>query len=83
MMVGNTSSGIIEAASFKIGVINLGDRQKGRYAPENVLHVPFNKEAILVAVKALLNQENNWGVNPYEKSNSAEEIVKILETVFI
>ena len=83
MMLGNTSSGIIEAASFHKGVINLGDRQKGRYAPENVLHVPFNKEAILVAVKTLLSQENNWGVNPYEKSNSAEEIVKILETVFI
>ncbi len=42
-LLGNSSSGIIEAASFNKYVINLGDRQKGRHYGDNVFTIPFNK----------------------------------------
>ena len=41
-MVGNSSSGLVEAASFKLPVVNVGNRQKGRLAPDNVIHVAAN-----------------------------------------
>ena len=81
-MIGNTSSGIIEAASFKKWVLNLGDRQKGRYAPNNVLHVNFEKEAILSAYKSLELLDSSKIVNPYGMGNTAEEILKIVEKEF-
>ena len=42
LLIGNSSSGIIESASFKIPTINVGDRQKKRFANKNVLHSRFN-----------------------------------------
>jgi GDP/UDP-N,N'-diacetylbacillosamine 2-epimerase (hydrolysing) len=50
VLVGNTSSGIIEAASFAKPVINLGNRQLGRTAGNNVIHVPISSDAIVAAV---------------------------------
>ena len=51
-MVGNSSSGIIEAASFKLPVVNVGRRQQGRVAAANVLHADCRKEDILRAIAA-------------------------------
>jgi GDP/UDP-N,N'-diacetylbacillosamine 2-epimerase (hydrolysing) len=81
-MIGNTSSGIIEAASYKKWVLNLGDRQKGRYAPNNVIQVNFEKEAILSAFASLELRDSDEIFNPYGMGNTAEEIVKILEKEF-
>ncbi len=47
MMIGNTSSGILESASFKKYVINVGDRQKGRIKNKNDFNVPFSKDKIV------------------------------------
>jgi GDP/UDP-N,N'-diacetylbacillosamine 2-epimerase (hydrolysing) len=47
LLIGNTSSGIVEAASFQKYVLNIGDRQKGRLCGENVIHLPFNEELIV------------------------------------
>ena len=41
-LFGNSSSGIVEAASFNKPVINLGTRQKGKYIPQNVINCDFN-----------------------------------------
>ena len=41
-VVGNSSSGLLEVPTFKKGTINIGNRQKGRFAPTNVFHCPFN-----------------------------------------
>ena len=41
LMIGNSSGGIIESASFKIPCINIGDRQQGRFAPKNIIHSKF------------------------------------------
>ena len=47
LLIGNTSSGIVEAASFQKYVLNIGDRQKGRLCGENVIHLPFIEELIV------------------------------------
>lgn len=51
IMVGNSSSGLVEAASFKLPVVNIGDRQKGRIIPENVINCSYNSGSILKAIK--------------------------------
>ncbi len=47
LLIGNTSSGIIEAASFKKYVLDIGDRQKGRLSSDNVINLPFESEIII------------------------------------
>jgi GDP/UDP-N,N'-diacetylbacillosamine 2-epimerase (hydrolysing) len=74
-LIGNTSSGIIEAASFGKYVINLGDRQKGRVRSENVIEVPFRKDSILMAVNELKNDYEYSGSNVYSKKSSSDEII--------
>ncbi|MHC2993608.1 hypothetical protein OB13_19250 [Pontibacter sp. HJ8] len=78
-LIGNTSSGIIEAASFKKFVINIGDRQKGRAAGENVLHVPFDSKKIIGALKQVKGLGEYDGGNPYFKDGAAQNIITILK----
>lgn len=80
-LLGNTSSGIIEAASFGKYVINLGDRQKGRASGENVLHIPTKARAMQKALKLLENKEQFEGCNIYYKKDSADEVIKILKKI--
>ncbi len=78
LMVGNTSSGIVEAASFQKYVLNLGDRQKDRLCGENVIHVPFNHDLIVNNTLEYATKEYN-GENIYFKSNPSEIIIQILK----
>lgn len=78
LMVGNTSSGIVEAASFQKYVLNLGDRQKDRLCGENVIHVPFNHDLIVKNTLDYATKEYN-GENIYFKSNPSEIIIQILK----
>jgi len=80
-MLGNSSSGIIEAASFKKYVINLGDRQKGREAGPNVLHCALQKESILASIEEVKGLPEFKGSNIYGKGNASEEIVKTLQRI--
>ena len=83
-MLGNTSSGIIEAASFKKYVINLGERQKGRLTSDNVLHTNFNYEEILDKVNYIRdNQYNYTGTNKYFQANVANSLIQILKKIKI
>ena len=50
-MVGNSSSGIVEAASFKLPVVNIGMRQDGKVKPINVINTYFEEKKILKAIK--------------------------------
>ncbi|MDA9106955.1 UDP-N-acetylglucosamine 2-epimerase [Flavobacteriaceae bacterium] len=79
LLIGNTSSGIIEAASFNRYVINVGDRQKGRIHGANVFNVPFESSQISSAVSTVLNKGDYLGKNVYYKKESAEKIIKILK----
>jgi GDP/UDP-N,N'-diacetylbacillosamine 2-epimerase (hydrolysing) len=78
LVLGNSSSGIIEAASFNKYVINIGDRQKGRLASENVFHVPFDADEIIERVNDLKDKYYN-GNNVYKISNAAINISESLK----
>ena len=80
-LLGNTSSGIIEAASFGKYVINLGNRQEGRKQSLNCFNVPFNKELILQTVQKIENSQAYTGENIYYKGNSALTICAILKNI--
>jgi len=78
-LLGNTSSGILEAASFRKYVVNIGDRQKGRLAGDNVLHVPFNTDAILNAVAVIEKDPAFKGENIYDKGGAVALIISSLK----
>lgn len=81
-MVGNSSSGIIEAASFELPVVNVGDRQAGRVRGANVIDVPEEREAISAALRQACSEQfrqNLRGlVNPYGTGRAAEIIAQML-----
>lgn len=78
-VLGNSSSGIIEAASFGKYVINIGDRQKGRSHGDNVLNVPIKREEILKAVRSLKSLPALAGENIYFKGGAASKAIEILK----
>jgi UDP-hydrolysing UDP-N-acetyl-D-glucosamine 2-epimerase len=86
-VVGNSSSGIIEAASFEKPVVNIGNRQRGRVSGKNVLHVNCVKEEIKEAIRKAVSAEFCSGlkgmVNPYGDGSSCRRIVKILKSVVL
>jgi UDP-hydrolysing UDP-N-acetyl-D-glucosamine 2-epimerase len=83
-MVGNSSSGILEAASFELPVVNIGSRQEGRLRAQNVLDCGTSRREIGLALgKALAPafREALRGVtNPYGDGHAAERIVAKLKT---
>ena len=78
-LLGNTSSGIIEAASFGKYVINLGNRQKGRIAGENVLNCEFDSPKILEMVKQVTGKTYT-GENIYYQENSIQIIISSIRS---
>jgi len=83
-VVGNSSSGIIEAPSFKIGTVNIGDRQKGRIKAISVINCLPNKENIDDALLKLYSKEFNEVVskviNPYGNGGASIKIAKVLKS---
>jgi GDP/UDP-N,N'-diacetylbacillosamine 2-epimerase (hydrolysing) len=75
VLIGNTSSGIIEAASFGKYVVNVGDRQKGRMQSDNVINTPFNHHNILDAVEKAILIETPTGINKYYNQHSVDLII--------
>jgi GDP/UDP-N,N'-diacetylbacillosamine 2-epimerase (hydrolysing) len=79
-LLGNTSSGIIEAASFNKYVINLGNRQEGRAQSKNIIDTNIEQSAILTAVSKLKESDLNYNDgNIYHLKNSAKAIIKVLK----
>ena len=56
-VVGNSSSGLAEAPTFKIGTINIGDRQKGRLKAKSVIDCKPTKESVQNAFKRLYSED--------------------------
>ena len=77
-MVGNSSSGIIEAASLGLWVVNVGKRQQLRERSPNVIDVPPVAEEVRRAVSAVLARPRGQWRNAYGDGGSAERIVEIL-----
>jgi UDP-N-acetylglucosamine 2-epimerase (non-hydrolysing)/GDP/UDP-N,N'-diacetylbacillosamine 2-epimerase (hydrolysing) len=84
-MVGNSSSGIMEAASFALPVINVGMRQQGRERARNVIDAPAEtaaiREAMLHALSAKFRESLSAMTNPYGDGNAAKTIARVLATV--
>lgn len=86
-MVGNSSSGIIEAASFHLPVVNIGDRQRGRLHGNNVIDVGNGRDEIAGGIEkarsAGFRAQISKETNPYGDGHAAERIVDTLKSVTI
>mgnify|MGYP000078838687 CR=1 FL=1 len=84
-VVGNSSSGLLEAPSFKIGTINIGDRQKGRIKASSVIDCLPEEESITQALEKLLSQQFTqsvqYTISPFGEGVVSEKIVEIIEKV--
>jgi UDP-N-acetylglucosamine 2-epimerase len=83
-VVGNSSSGIIEAPAFGIPTVNIGSRQLGRLAADSVLHCVPTADAIEQALTKALSPDfakmcRNVS-NPYGRGSAATDIIKVLES---
>lgn len=78
ILLGNSSSGIIEAASFGKYVIDIGDRQKGREAGENIIHVPFEANTIYETCVAYMDTTYS-GKNIYDNGGAVDRIINFLK----
>jgi len=86
-MVGNSSSGIIEAASFGLPVVNIGNRQRGRLRAANVIDVGYSQPEIAAAIVRAVQPDFRAGlaniVNPYGDGQAADRIVQSLRNAEI
>ncbi|WP_348653137.1 UDP-N-acetylglucosamine 2-epimerase [uncultured Sulfurimonas sp.] len=84
-MVGNSSSGLLEAPSFKIGTINVGDRQKGRIMADSVIDCDSNRLSITKAFEKLYKDEFQELLknsnNPYGDGCASTKIIETLKKV--
>ncbi len=85
IVLGNSSSGLLEVPSFKKATINIGDRQKGRARASSVIDVRPDKEEILAAIKRAYSKEFEQTlkdtINPYDGGNPSKKMVKILKEI--
>ena len=79
VVIGNSSSGIIETPSFKVPTVNIGDRQKGRIQAKNILNCNPEKEQIRFMIEKALNYEFKQYVkdteNPYGDGVVSDKIL--------
>jgi GDP/UDP-N,N'-diacetylbacillosamine 2-epimerase (hydrolysing) len=82
-VIGNSSSGILEAPSFAIPTINIGDRQRGRIFASSVINIKGKKEEILSAIKKVYTKDFNDSLknihNPYQKKFTSKNIVEVIK----
>ena len=82
LLVGNSSSGIIEAPSIGIPSLNIGSRQDGRVFPKSVINCNANKKLLNSLFKKFVLNENKKTFhnlkNPYYKKDTSLQIIKIL-----
>lgn len=85
LMLGNSSSGIMETASFALPTVNVGLRQRGREHPQNVLDADATTHSILHQISTARSQEFRRSLvgmtNPYGDGRASEKIVAVLTSV--
>lgn len=81
VIVGNSSSGIIEAPSLNTYTINLGDRQKGRDQAKGIINLKFDKKLIQKNIKLVLNKKKKNFFNPYYKKNALNNLIKFIKNI--
>ena len=84
-IIGNSSSGLLEAPSFKIGTINIGDRQNGRLKAKSVVDCLPNKKNMKRAIKKIYSNKFQKILkdvqNPYDNGCASKKITKVLKKV--
>lgn len=82
-VIGSSSSGIIEAPTFKVPTVNIGDRQKGRVRAKSIIDCKPTIESISAAMEKALSFEFRNSLqtmsNPYERKDTAKNIINILK----
>ena len=85
LLIGNSSSGIMEAASFAVPVVNIGIRQQGRERARNTLDCEANQDAILEKIAVAKSRDFRKSLegmeNPYGDGDAARRIVQVLGSV--
>lgn len=83
MVIGNSSSGLLEVPSFHIPTINIGERQRGRVCAKSVINCDNTAEAIVEAIDKAMDQSfrNEIGEcdNPYEREGTSDQILNIVK----
>jgi len=83
VVVGNSSSGLVEAASFGVPAVNIGNRQKSRLASESVQHVPYDERAITEAIEHVLSDDFQAYArtcrNPYDPYGDGRNSMRIVQ----
>ena len=83
MVIGNSSSGLVEVPSFKIPTINIGDRQKGRLQAESVINCEPTEAEVLVAMDKACNEQFRLVcaevMNPYGDGNTSQKVVELMK----
>ncbi len=87
-LVGNSSSGLLEAPTFRIPVVNIGNRQRGRPQALNIVNASYDPADIERAIRFVLSDAKfreacSRAVNPFGDGKSAERIVGILRDIRI
>ena len=87
VVIGNSSSGVVETPAFGTPTVNIGDRQKGRFIAENVICTSAEKEDILAGIKKALSTEfakvcENV-TNPYDAGVVASEKITQIITEYV
>jgi len=84
-MIGNSSSGIIEAASFQLPVINIGTRQRGRMRTRNVIDVGYSRTEIVRGIQQAINPQFRASLiglaNPYGNGEASSVIVQRFKSI--
>jgi UDP-N-acetylglucosamine 2-epimerase (non-hydrolysing) len=84
-VVGNSSSGIVEAPSFRLPAVNIGDRQRGRLRAANVIDCEPESGAIVAAIERAVSADFRASlkglINPYGNGHAAERIVRVLREI--
>jgi UDP-hydrolysing UDP-N-acetyl-D-glucosamine 2-epimerase len=85
LLVGNSSSGIMETGSFALPTVNVGVRQQGRERAANVIDAAADKQSILGAIAKARSSDFRDSlrgmINPYGEGRASETIVRVLTTV--
>ena len=81
-VIGNSSSGLAEAPTFKIGTINIGDRQKGRLKAKSIIDCEPTKDSINKAIETLFSEDFQMSLptvkNPYGEGYATDKIIEVL-----
>lgn len=83
IVIGNSSSGIVEAPSFGVPTVNIGDRQKGRLQAKSIINCDVKEADIVDSIRMALTQsfkeESKNAINPYGDGSTSEGILKTIK----